>query len=77
MTRSADILYQVQVAVLNVEQSIENHALLCQEQIKVQAWQASRDIHHMLERFKLEDQFARRSAGQRRRWFLIKQGRGK
>lgn len=70
MTRSTDMLYQVQLAVLNVEESIERHANLALAQIQVEAQRAYLHIHNMLERYKAEDQFSNRSRGQRRRYAL-------
>lgn len=77
MTRPFDILYQVQLAVLNVEQAIEQHADLSLAQIQVEAHRASLHIHRMIEQYKAEDVFNNRSRGQKRRWFHIKQGGSK
>ncbi len=60
MTRRADMLYQVQLAVLNVEQSIEQHAALALDQIRFEAQKAHLHIHHLGELFKAQDAFAKR-----------------
>ena len=55
-------------AEIDLEESIENHARLAQAQVQVEAHRASLHIHEMLEMYKLEDAFRRRSEGQKKRW---------
>jgi hypothetical protein len=57
-----------QIALVNLEESIECHVELAKAQIQVEAWKAGRHIDLMMEGYRIQDAFRNRSRGQKRRF---------
>lgn len=61
MNHRGGMLYQVQLAMLNIEESIERHANLALAQVQANAQRAYLHIHKMIEYYKAEDAFRNHS----------------
>ena len=63
---------QFQIAMLNLEEKIEQHATLALAQVQAESYRAHRHIFLMLREYRIQDVFYNRSRGQLRRWAAIK-----
>ena len=58
---------------MNIHNRVDRHTELALAQTQIDAQRAHLHIHNLIDQYRLEDHFKRRSEGQRRRWAAFHQ----